>query len=114
MFGSKAHQKVVYCLIVVSQRTVLLLAEIDKYSGVNAGDAVEDGFGEIHFPLVFPGSNDILHLCICIDDSIGDEFFAFPYFFLIHGEDVECLVEFDSLAKPAIFCVIPVNHKIIR
>ena len=114
MLRSKPHHEVIDGLVVVAQRLVLLLAEVNHDARVHAGDTVEDGLGEIHLPLVLPRSDDVLHLGVGINDSVGDELLAFPDFFLIHGEDVKGLVEFYPLAKPTVFCVIPVYHNIMQ
>ena len=111
VLSPKPHHEVIYRLVVVAQRLVLLLTEVDHDARVHAGDAVEDGLGEVHFPLVLPRSDYILHLSVSVDDSAGDELLTFPDFFLVHGEDIEGLVKFYPLAEPTVFCVIPVYHK---
>ena len=88
-----------------------MLAEVDHDARVHAGNAVEDGLGEVHLPLVLPRSYYVLHLGVSVDDTTGNELLAFPDFFLVHGEDIEGLVEFNPLAESTVFCVIPVYHK---
>ena len=70
MFGSESQQKVIYYLVVMSECRCLLFIEVDKYSRVDTGDAVENGFGEIAFPFIFPGGDDVLHFCVSIDDAV--------------------------------------------
>lgn len=67
------------------QRLILFFTEINQYSGHDWSDAVDDGFGEVIFPLAFPGCYDILHLIVAIYNSCGYIFGMFSDLFFIHG-----------------------------
>lgn len=111
MLSPEPAEEAVDDIVVVGKGLGILLAEVDEYSGVDAGDAVEYGFGEVHFPLVFPGGKDILHLSLGIDEAVvADGLLAFANLLLVHREDVQRLVEFDALAKTDVFCVVAINH----
>ena len=53
--------------VVSVESRVFLFAEVDEHAGVYAGDAVENGFCEVHLPLVFPGGQDVLHFGLGVD-----------------------------------------------
>jgi hypothetical protein len=111
VLGAEAPEEAVDYLVVVGECVGVLFAEVDEHSGVHTGDAVEDGLGEVHLPLVFPGGEDVLHLGVCIYYAVAAESFAaFADFFLVHREDVEGLVELDAFAETDVFGVVPVYH----
>lgn len=90
-----------------------MLVGVHQDSRVDAGDAVEDGFGEIHSPFAFPRSDDVLHLCVCIYHVVVAYFFGiFADFLFVHGEYVEGLVKLDPFAEPSVFSIIAIYHSI--
>jgi len=112
MLGPKPPEKFVHNFVIISQTLGLLLAQIDEHSRIHASNAVEYRFSQIHFPLIFPWCKYILHLGLGVDDTIiAHLFLTFSYFFLVHGEDVESLVEFNSFAESDVLSVVAIDHR---
>ena len=109
MFSSKSGDELVHEEVVIGEVLWFLPGEVDEYPGVDWGDAVEDGFGEVHLPFGYPWGDDLLHFCFGINQSIII-LLALPDLFLIHRQDVKGLIKFDPLAYTNIFRMIFVYH----
>ena len=110
MLSSESSQEKTQGFIVVSERLKVLATEVNKDPWVHTGDTVEDGLGEVSLPLAFPGGDDILHFGIGINGPLRKCAPLFANFLLVHGEDVEGLIELDSFTETTVFGVIAINH----
>ena len=78
---------------------------------VDADDGVEDGFGEVHFPLIIPGVDDFVLFFIGVKSLFFVVVSGESDFFFVHGEYVDGLSELDALASPYISNWIDVYHQ---
>lgn len=89
---------------------------VDENARVDAGDAVEDGFGEVEFPLVLPRVCDVLQLVFCIYSLLlvhtlsNQTLPIFSYLLLIHGQDIQRLIEFYPLTGTNITSIVLIYH----
>lgn len=111
MLSPQPSNKPINKIIVIGKLFGVLAGVVNEYPRVDRGDTVEDRFGQIHLPFVFPRTDYILHLCISIDDSSWNALPTFSYLFLIHRQDVEGLIEFYPLACSDLLGVVSINHQ---
>ena len=109
MFCSHSSDEAQHAAIILQEILILFLMKIHIDSGFNTGDTVEDGLGEICFPLALPGMYDILIMEFLGVDGLICGYLC-PDFLLVHGENVEGLVKFHSLARSDFCHVILVYH----
>lgn len=111
VFGAETREELVHEGVVGGELAVVLLGQVDEDARVDAGHAVEDGLGQVHLPFVLPRTDDVLHFCFCVDDSVvADQLAILTDLLLVHGEDVQRLVELYPLAFADVLRVVLVYH----
>ena len=113
MLGSHSSDKIQHAGVILGDILPFFFLKVKVDSGLNARHAVEDGLGEIHPPLAVPR----IYYIFVINFFGIDRIFLralwnlYSDFLLVHGEDIEGLVELHPLASPDFSNLVLIDHK---
>ena len=107
-FDKMLHNRIVLFSIRIRQ---LRIQRIVQNIWIHTSDTIENRFCQIHFPFFIPRLNDtIFILLLSIDGLFRIKIQRHPKPLLVPVENIESLIEFDSLTSPDVCCFILVYH----
>lgn len=120
MLGTHASYELQHYSIIIINFSLIFgwlwfLWDIEHNPWGNTGDTVEQRLGQIHLPFPIPRSHYfLLILFLRVNGTIIVTCNLVAYFLLVHGKNVESLVEFYTLAGSDLCHMIFIQHFGIR